>query len=158
MVVAARSQRWPLRCRDPTDSRLIDIDTARNDCITSYVSCAIRRPAQSSYSPGSWLRGSGRCHCSVPWAAELCEVHLRNSAGRTPLFLAASAGLTEHVVLLRKSGARLHADERPVAEMQARARPGVWALAGVRAKTLKEREQDEGGCGGDDWMMAGSAP
>jgi 60kDa lysophospholipase len=39
-------------------------------------------------------------------------VHLRNSAGRTPLFLAASAGLAEHVELLRKSGAHLHADER----------------------------------------------
>jgi lysophospholipase len=85
------------------------------------------------------------------------SVHLRNSAGRTPLFLAASAGLLEHVVLLRKSGAHLHADERAVAEMQARQRPGVWAQAGVRAKTLKEREQDEA----EDWSwttMAGSAP
>ncbi|QKX63621.1 uncharacterized protein TRUGW13939_10792 [Talaromyces rugulosus] len=85
------------------------------------------------------------------------SVHLRNSAGRTPLFLAASAGLSEHVVLLRKSGAHLHGDERPVAEMQARQRPGVWAQAGVRAKTLKEREQDEA----EDWSwttMAGSAP
>jgi len=67
------------------------------------------------------------------------SVHLRNRTGRTPLFMAANAGLSEHVLLLRKSGAHLHADERPVAEMQARRRPGIWALAGIGPKSMKER-------------------
>ncbi|EED17732.1 lysophospholipase, putative [Talaromyces stipitatus ATCC 10500] len=100
------------------------------------------------------------------------SVHLRNSAGRTPLFLAASASLTDHVVLLRKSGAHLHADERAVAEMQARRRPGIWALAGVGARTMKERdeldsreslEDNEHSSSNAGWnrnvqAMAGSAP
>jgi lysophospholipase len=71
-------------------------------------------------------------------------------------------------MLLRKSGAHLHADERAVAEMQARRRPGIWALAGVGARSMKERdEMDNSNC--DDgnnlinsnagWnAMAGSAP
>jgi lysophospholipase len=44
-------------------------------------------------------------------------------------------------MLLRKSGAHLHADERAVAEMQARRRPGIWALAGVGARSMKERDE-----------------
>ncbi|KAI5310572.1 hypothetical protein KEM55_005227 [Ascosphaera atra] len=48
------------------------------------------------------------------------SVHRRNRAGRTPLFLAANAGLEEHVILLRKSGAHLHADERGVASLHAK--------------------------------------
>lgn len=67
------------------------------------------------------------------------SVHLRNRNSRTPLFMAANAGLSEHVLLLRKSGAHLHADERQVAEMQARRRPGIWALAGIGPKSMKER-------------------
>ncbi|EEP79089.1 conserved hypothetical protein [Uncinocarpus reesii 1704] len=59
------------------------------------------------------------------------SVHLRNHAGRTPLFLAANAGLVDHVSLLRQSGAHLNEDERGVAEMHARRRPEAWALAGV---------------------------
>ncbi|KAL1961916.1 hypothetical protein VTN77DRAFT_949 [Rasamsonia byssochlamydoides] len=88
------------------------------------------------------------------------SVHLRNSAGRTPLFLAANAGLSEHVVLLRKSGAHLHEDEKAVAEMQARQRPGVWALAGVGPKTMKERAMADMEEAGNDpvKIAAGSAP
>ncbi|OJD28510.1 hypothetical protein ACJ73_00074 [Blastomyces percursus] len=65
------------------------------------------------------------------------SVHLRNRAGRTALFLAANAGLIEHVQLLRQSGAHLHADERAVAELHARRQLGkglglgIWGLAGV---------------------------
>ncbi|KAH0610754.1 uncharacterized protein H6S33_011181 [Morchella sextelata] len=39
------------------------------------------------------------------------SVHLRNRDGRTPLFLAAEAGIERNVELLKKSGAHLHADE-----------------------------------------------
>lgn len=85
------------------------------------------------------------------------------------MFLAASAGLMDHVVLLRKSGAHLHADERAVAEMQARRRPGIWALAGVGARSMKERDElensnrDEHANSNSGWTgnvqtMAGSAP
>lgn len=61
------------------------------------------------------------------------SVHLRNHSGRTPLFLAAKAGLKEHVSMLRKSGAHLHADERVSAEMYAKQGQDVeiWKLAGV---------------------------
>lgn len=75
-------------------------------------------------------------------------------------------------MLLRKSGAHLHADERAVAEMQARRRPGIWALAGVGARSMKERNElensnlDDGnelangnsGWNGNVQAMAGSAP
>lgn len=69
-------------------------------------------------------------------------MHLRNRNGRTPLFLAASAGLPEHVSLLRRSGAHLHPEELPVAELYAHhgkqpgansGGKGVWELAGVKA-------------------------
>ncbi|CAI7613271.1 hypothetical protein N7533_010000 [Penicillium manginii] len=94
------------------------------------------------------------------------SVHLRNRAGRTPLFLAANAGLSEHVLLLRKSGAHLHSDERPAAELLARRRPGVWGLAGIDPRENSQRELDEdsmrgsAGDDGDGWnrAMAGSAP
>lgn len=75
-------------------------------------------------------------------------------------------------MLLRKSGAHLHADERAIAEIQARRRPGIWALAGVGAKSLKERaeldsgdmadndkvESGESGWEGTRLTLAGSAP
>lgn len=87
-------------------------------------------------------------------------MHLRNHAGRTPLFLSANAGLSEHTLLLRKSGAHLHSDERPAAELLARHRPFVWGMAGVGPKEISQREMDE------EWewdtrenrMTAGSAP
>ena len=59
------------------------------------------------------------------------SVHLRNRHNRTPLFLAANAGLAEHVRLLRRSGAHLHSDERAAAEWLARGDAGVWREAGV---------------------------
>lgn len=43
------------------------------------------------------------------------SVHLRNREGRTPVFLAAKAGMAKNVELLRKSGAHLHAEELEVA-------------------------------------------
>lgn len=38
-------------------------------------------------------------------------MHLRNRDGRTPLFLAAEAGIERNVELLKESGAHLHPDE-----------------------------------------------
>ncbi|KAJ5304177.1 uncharacterized protein N7443_003837 [Penicillium atrosanguineum] len=81
------------------------------------------------------------------------SVHLRNRNGRTPLFLAANAGLSEHVRLLRKSGAHLHSDERPAAELLARRRPGVWGLAGIDPGENTHELEDERGR-----TLAGSAP
>lgn len=68
------------------------------------------------------------------------SVHLRNHNGRTPLFLAANAGLFEHILLLRQSGAHLHSDELPAAELLAQRRPGIWGLAGINLKQISERE------------------
>lgn len=71
------------------------------------------------------------------------SVHIRNRNGRTPLFLAANAGLSEHVLLLRKSGAHLHSDERQAAELLARRRPAVWGLAGIGPREVSDREMEE---------------
>lgn len=85
------------------------------------------------------------------------SVHIRNRTGRTPLFLAANAGLSEHVLLLRKSGAHLHSEEWTAARLLARRSPGIWGLAGIGPREISE---DEGApasafaAGG----MAGSAP
>ncbi|KAL3470418.1 asparaginase-domain-containing protein [Aspergillus californicus] len=90
------------------------------------------------------------------------SVHLRNGNGRTPLFLAANAGLSEHVLLLRKSGAHLHSDERTAAQLLARRRPGTWGLAGIGPREVSEREMEEVGDSpsyrAGSWTMAGSAP
>ncbi|KAJ5083240.1 hypothetical protein N7456_012667, partial [Penicillium angulare] len=87
------------------------------------------------------------------------SVHLRNRNGRTPLFLAANANLSDHVLLLRKSGAHLHSDERPAAELLARRRPGVWALAGIDPRENSQRElNEEYGGTRRDQLFAGSAP
>ncbi|KAF7504798.1 hypothetical protein GJ744_001731 [Endocarpon pusillum] len=61
------------------------------------------------------------------------SVHMRNftGSGRTPLFLAANAGLVGHVALLRQAGAHLHSDELEIARLHASRRPDVWQLAGV---------------------------
>ena len=88
------------------------------------------------------------------------SVHLRNRNGRTPLFLAANAGLSEHVLLLCKSGAHLHADERPAAELLARRRPGVWGLAGIddpRKNSERQVDEDDQSAGRSRTLMAGSA-
>jgi lysophospholipase len=39
------------------------------------------------------------------------SVHLRNRSGNTPLYLAAAAGLKDHVEILKGAGAHLHSDE-----------------------------------------------
>lgn len=61
------------------------------------------------------------------------SVHLRNhtGSGRTPLFLAANAGLLPHVILLRQAGAHLHAEELDTARLHASQRPEVWQHAGL---------------------------
>lgn len=58
-------------------------------------------------------------------------MHLRNRTGRTPLFLAANAGLGEQVQLLRDSGAHLHAQEIETARLHARRDPDIWRAAGA---------------------------
>lgn len=55
---------------------------------------------------------------------------MRNKTGRTPLFLAAHAGLENHVLLLRESGAHLHADELSAAKLYAHHQPLIWRAAG----------------------------
>ncbi|KAF1986491.1 60 kDa lysophospholipase-like protein [Aulographum hederae CBS 113979] len=62
------------------------------------------------------------------------SVHLRNKEGLTPLFLAAHAGLRDHVQLLREAGAHLHPDELAAARLQVETSAGdgvVWGLAGL---------------------------
>ncbi|KKK26425.1 asparaginase [Aspergillus rambellii] len=94
------------------------------------------------------------------------SVHLRNRNGRTPLFLAANAGHSEHVLLLRQSGAHLHSDERSAAQLLARRRPGVWGLAGIGPREISEKEMEELEAGEGEYYarpsqwacMAGSAP
>ncbi|KAF2403131.1 asparaginase-domain-containing protein [Trichodelitschia bisporula] len=61
------------------------------------------------------------------------SVHLRNRGGRTPLFLAAAAGLVDNVRLLREAGAHLHGGEIRAAR-SARdedGNRGVWEVAGL---------------------------
>lgn len=67
---------------------------------------------------------------------EGASVHIRNytgNGGRTPLFMAANAGLKEHVELLRRSGAHLHSGEMEVAKLHAtkEGQEHIWNLAGV---------------------------
>ncbi|KAJ9627214.1 hypothetical protein H2203_003676 [Taxawa tesnikishii (nom. ined.)] len=60
------------------------------------------------------------------------SVHLRNRTGRTPLFLAAQAGLKSHVDLLREAGAHLHSDEMHLAKTLVEEKgqdPEVWKAA-----------------------------
>ncbi|KAH7054277.1 asparaginase-domain-containing protein [Macrophomina phaseolina] len=61
------------------------------------------------------------------------SVHLRNREGHTPLYLAAHAGLGDHVRLLREAGAHLHAEEVASASLHAveKGSAEVWRLAGV---------------------------
>ncbi|KAF1954234.1 asparaginase-domain-containing protein [Byssothecium circinans] len=57
------------------------------------------------------------------------SVHLRNRSGNTPLFLAAAAGLRDHVEILKGAGAHLHTDETAAASMHASEGDGseIWA-------------------------------
>lgn len=59
------------------------------------------------------------------------SVHLRNKTGRTPLFLAANAGLEDHVALLCDAGAHFHAEELSVAKLHAQQNVFIWQAAGV---------------------------
>ena len=70
------------------------------------------------------------------------SVHLRNRAGRTPLFLAASAGKKENVALLRASGAHLHSSELGRAWLQSTQNVVVWRAAGLSSGD-NEAKMDE---------------
>lgn len=61
------------------------------------------------------------------------SVHIRNREGHTPLFLAANAGLQEHIRALRDAGAHLHLDEMAAAKLQASTggEAAVWEQAGA---------------------------
>jgi lysophospholipase len=60
---------------------------------------------------------------------------LRNREGKTPLFLAANAGLPEQVRLLREAGAHLHSDEMAAAKLAAKnsVKEEIWVQAGIDA-------------------------
>ncbi|KAF1848077.1 asparaginase-domain-containing protein [Cucurbitaria berberidis CBS 394.84] len=60
--------------------------------------------------------------------AQGASVHLRNGAGNTPLFLAAAAGLQEHVRVLLDAGAHLHPNEISAANLRALEGDGNAAL------------------------------
>jgi lysophospholipase len=66
------------------------------------------------------------------------SVHMRNftASGRTPLFLAANAGLIPHVMLLQQAGAHLHTEELETAQLHARQQPDVWEAAGISRPRL----------------------
>lgn len=70
------------------------------------------------------------------------SVHARNltGKGRTPLFLAANAGLMGHVGLLRQAGAHLHAEEMGTATLHARQKPEAWSAAGLNIHQLLHRQ------------------
>lgn len=59
------------------------------------------------------------------------SVHLRNNAGRTPLFVAGLARLSDHVSILKQSGAHLNADELAAAKLQVQTSPEIWRIAGI---------------------------
>ena len=65
--------------------------------------------------------------------SEGASVHLRSRSGRTPLFLAANAGLKTHIEVLREAGAHLHSNEMTTAKLLAQSTENVevWRLAGV---------------------------
>lgn len=56
-------------------------------------------------------------------------MHLRNRSGHTPLYLAAAAGLPDHVEILKNAGAHLHDTEKGAAQVHASEGDGnasVW--------------------------------
>ncbi|KAI9852483.1 MAG: hypothetical protein M1838_000577 [Thelocarpon superellum] len=71
------------------------------------------------------------------------SVHLRNRAGRTPLFLAASSGRHENVLLLRDSGAHLHASERGRAWLQSTQNAHIWRAAGLSSERVVPKADGE---------------
>lgn len=69
------------------------------------------------------------------------SVHCRNltGSGRTPIFLAANAGLINHVHLLKQAGGHLHTEELATAGLHARQRPEVWQAAGLQVNILQRQ-------------------
>lgn len=73
------------------------------------------------------------------------SVHLRNMDGHTPLYLAADAGLLDNVVLLRDSGAHLHAEEIDVARLlRGRLEAGSGYVTPIPAES--DEQAGEGTC------------
>ncbi|KAF2090864.1 asparaginase-domain-containing protein [Saccharata proteae CBS 121410] len=73
------------------------------------------------------------------------SVHLRNREAHTPVYIAAHAGLRDHVQLLRKAGAHLHSEEMAAARLDA-AQDGngaVWRLAGLDGPEGEQQEEVE---------------
>ena len=68
------------------------------------------------------------------------SVHIRNNAGRTPLFLSANTGLEGHVSLLKRSGAHIHTDEVSIAKLHAQRSPDLWSMAGVTSPWAEDWE------------------
>jgi lysophospholipase len=102
-------------------------DLARTD------SQLINRPDYSGNTPVH-LAATGPSIAVLRYLLSLgASVHLRNhtGSGRTPLFLAANAGLLPHVMLLRQAGGHLHAEELETARLHASQRPEVWSAAGL---------------------------
>ncbi|KAI9890648.1 MAG: hypothetical protein M1814_003717 [Vezdaea aestivalis] len=60
------------------------------------------------------------------------SVHIRNRAGRTALFMAASAELENNIKVLTDAGAHLHTSELRIAKVKAFGNEKVWILAGIK--------------------------
>lgn len=73
------------------------------------------------------------------------SVHLRNRNGHTPLYLAAAAGLRDHVEMLKEAGAHLHSEEFGSARLH----------AAEEREELEEKRKTNGGSGGSNGAVWG---
>ncbi|KAJ6146928.1 hypothetical protein N7497_008910 [Penicillium chrysogenum] len=111
---------------------LNDADYSGNTPIVSITLCrpTWQQPPRQSKSSTSSYRKAAPCTSAIAPAAP------RSSWPRTRVSPSTRS-------LLRKSGAHLHSDERPAAELLARHRPFVWGMAGVGPKEISQREMEE---------------
>ncbi|EON63025.1 L-asparaginase [Coniosporium apollinis CBS 100218] len=90
----------------------------------------------TDYSGNTPLHLAARCpnvEILREFLSQGASVHLRNREGRTPLFLAAQAGLAKHVELLREAGAHPYSEEMRAARLEAKEGRGdaaLWRAAG----------------------------